>query len=45
MTRKALVSELAGLDLLVAQELEREVNEGRLHMGMAAVVQLVGRKG
>jgi SAM-dependent methyltransferase len=45
MTREALVSELAGLDLLVAQELEREVNEGRLHMGMAAVVQLVGRKG
>lgn len=45
MTREALVSELAGLDLLVAQEIEREVNEGVLHQGMAAVVQVVGRKG
>jgi SAM-dependent methyltransferase len=45
MTREALVTELAGLDLLVAQEIEREVNEGVLHQGMAAVVQVVGRKG
>jgi hypothetical protein len=45
MTRESLVSELAGLDLLVAQEIEREVNEGVLHKGTAAVVQVVGRKG
>jgi SAM-dependent methyltransferase len=45
MTREALVTELAGLDLLVAQEIEREVNEGVLHQGMAAVVQVVAQRG
>ena len=41
---QALSVELAGLELLVAQELEREVVEGRLHTGRAHVVHVVGRK-
>ncbi|MBK9976820.1 MAG: class I SAM-dependent methyltransferase [Gemmatimonadetes bacterium] len=44
MTRDGLVQELAGLELLIAQEVEREVNEGVLHQGLAAVVQVVARK-
>ncbi|MCC6772122.1 MAG: class I SAM-dependent methyltransferase [Gemmatimonadaceae bacterium] len=44
MTRDGLVQELAGLELLIAQEIEREVNEGVLHQGLAAVVQVVARK-
>ena len=37
-----LRSELAGLELLHAEELEREVREGRYHTGQGAVVQLLG---
>ncbi|MFC3532443.1 class I SAM-dependent methyltransferase [Vogesella facilis] len=37
-------AELAGLDLLRCAEIEREVVEGRLHTGRAAVLQVVGRK-
>ena len=44
MTRDALVEELAGLDFVLAQEVEREVIEGVLHKGGAAEVQVVGRK-
>ncbi len=44
MTRDALATELAGLELVVSQEVQREVLEGTLHKGMAAVVQVVGRK-
>ncbi len=36
--------ELARLELLVAQEIEREVREGTGHTGRAAVVQLLGRQ-
>ena len=36
--------ELGALDWLVAQELERDVVEGRCHTGRASVVQLVARK-
>jgi SAM-dependent methyltransferase len=43
-TREQLVRELDGLEFLVAREIEREVNEGALHHGAAAVVQVVGRK-
>jgi SAM-dependent methyltransferase len=39
-----LKQELEGLDFLVAQELEREVHEGRMHTGRSSVVQLVGVK-
>ncbi len=44
MTSDALRQELAGLEFIVAREVEREVNEGPLHHGPAAVVQVVGRK-
>jgi len=39
-----LRGELAGLELLHAVELDREVREGRLHTGMGAVVQVVAVK-
>jgi SAM-dependent methyltransferase len=34
----------AGLEWLVARELERDVIEGRLHSGKSSVVQMLGRK-
>jgi SAM-dependent methyltransferase len=40
-----LTTELAGLEFLHAQELEREVREGAYHTGLASVVQLVARRG
>ena len=40
----ALRTELAGLELLHFVELQRAVIEGRLHTGMAAVLQVVARK-
>ena len=43
-TAEALREDFAGLELLVLRELTREVREGTLHTGQAAVVQLVGRK-
>jgi SAM-dependent methyltransferase len=39
-----LTGELAGLELLHAQELEREVREGAYHTGAASVVQIVARR-
>jgi hypothetical protein len=44
MTLSALKTELAGLNLEVAQEIDREIHEGPLHDGMSAVVQILGRK-
>lgn len=44
MTREALADELAGLDLVLAQEIERDVQEGVHHGGRSAVVQIVARK-
>jgi SAM-dependent methyltransferase len=44
MSLEDLRSELEGLELLVAREIEREVTEGVFHTGRGAVVQLVGRK-
>lgn len=44
LSRAAAESELAGLEPLVLQELEREVHEGRSHGGRSAVVQVVARK-
>lgn len=43
-TRELLERELAGLEFLVSREIRRDVNEGVLHHGAAAVVQMVGRK-
>lgn len=42
MSLPMLQEELEGLELLVAQETEREVHEGRMHTGHGAVVQVVG---
>lgn len=39
-----LTRELAGLEFLHAQELERDVREGIYHTGLASVVQLVARR-
>jgi len=39
-----LRSELSGLTLQHAVELEREIHEGRLHNGVGAVVQVVARR-
>jgi hypothetical protein len=44
MTAEALRGELAGLDCEILREVERDVREGSLHTGRAAVVQVVGRK-
>jgi SAM-dependent methyltransferase len=44
MTLADLKTELQGLHFIVAQEIEREVNEGQFHTGMAAVVQIVATK-
>ena len=44
MTVAALREELTGLDLLVAQEIDREVIEGKYHTGRASVVQVLARK-
>jgi SAM-dependent methyltransferase len=44
MTLAALRNELAGLKLLHAQELERDVNEGKYHKGRGAVVQLIAQR-
>ena len=43
-TLEELERDLAGLDLVVARELEREVSEGHRHKGLAAVVQVLGLK-
>lgn len=45
MSLDDLTRELAGLEFLHAQELEREVHEGRYHTGLASVVQVVARRG
>ena len=37
-----LEEELEGLDLVLAQEVEREIQEGRMHTGNCSVVQIVG---
>ena len=40
MTLALLREELAGLELVVGVELEREVKEGKYHQGRSAVVQV-----
>lgn len=44
MTLAGLRDELAGLELLVGLEREREIAEGRYHRGRSAVVQVLARK-
>ena len=43
-TEEMLAEATAGLDVLRLQAFERDVHEGRLHTGRAAVVQLVARR-
>ena len=44
MTLAALREELAGLELVVAQEVHREIQEVKYHRGRSAVVQVVARR-
>ena len=44
MTLDMIRQELAGLDLEIAQEIERDVVEGTGHKGRAAVLQILGRR-
>lgn len=44
MSLPLLRAELAGLEIVRAAELERLLDEGRHHQGLAAVVQWLGRK-
>ena len=44
MTLTGLRDELAGLELLVGREVEREVIEGNGHTGRGAVVQILARR-
>jgi hypothetical protein len=39
-----LKQELKGLELLVAQEIDRDIQEGVGHQGMSAVVQILAKK-
>ncbi|HEU4735352.1 MAG TPA: class I SAM-dependent methyltransferase [Kofleriaceae bacterium] len=43
-TLDELRTELAGLELLIARETDREIHEGRAHSGPSATVQVVGRR-
>ena len=44
MTLNDLLQELSGLEILLAQEIERDVIEGIYHTGHAAVVQVIAQK-
>jgi len=44
LTVDKLTEELGGLEILLAQEVVRQVNEGDYHKGAGAVVQFVARK-
>ncbi len=44
LTPDLVRAELVGLEILRAEELERNVQEGHLHRGRSAVVQVIARK-
>lgn len=44
MTRDLLLGEFAGLECVIAREVEREVNEGKHHQGLSATVQFLASK-
>lgn len=44
MTAAGLEDELAGLDLEICREVEREVSEGKYHQGHSATVQVLATK-
>lgn len=43
-TLDALRADLTDLELVVGRELDRDVHEGKLHQGLSAVVQVVGKR-
>lgn len=44
MSLTELKDELSGMDLLIAREITRDVQEGIYHTGLSAVVQIMARK-
>ena len=44
LTVNKLTTELVGLEILLAREIVRHINEGDFHKGEGAVVQFVARK-
>jgi SAM-dependent methyltransferase len=44
MSREELETEFPNCEVILAQEIEREVVEGKFHTGLAAVVQFIARK-
>lgn len=44
MNLHVIQEELSGLDIIHGVELEREVQEGKLHNGIGSVVQYIGKK-
>lgn len=44
MSLEALKEELAGLTLVIGQEVERDIQEGQYHSGWSGTVQIVGIK-
>jgi SAM-dependent methyltransferase len=44
VTLEVLRAELAGLELVIGREIERDVSEGKYHGGRAAVVQVLARR-
>ena len=44
MTAEDLVKEFPNCEVVLCQEIEREVVEGEFHTGLASVVQFIGRK-
>jgi hypothetical protein len=44
MTKEGLQDELLGLTFEHLEAVERQVVEGRYHTGLAAVVQVIGRR-
>ena len=44
MSETDLREELAGLDIVIGREIDREINESEMHHGMSAVVQILACK-
>ena len=44
MSKAALEAEFPNCEPIMAREIERQVNEGRFHNGLASVVQFIARK-
>jgi SAM-dependent methyltransferase len=42
--KDALLADLAGLEIVLAQEVEREIHEGAMHGGTSAVTQVIARR-